>query len=158
MAFASRRRRRCYTIKMVLHNRNIKLSKQVWDGLDFVMEMFDVPRFPRNVFTGSTRSQKVVDSRDRAMTYFEAARYEDCYMNAYLNYDAMTILDGKTPGYKPVPNHIMIDLDREPFDSDGELQVALDDTLRNIKANITGISGEYPPVIASGSGGYHIHV
>jgi hypothetical protein len=143
---------------IVTNQRNIKMLKQVWDGLDFVMEMFEVPRFPRVVLTGAAHKPYIVNSRDEAMMYFEAALYEDCYMNAYLSYEAMIKIDGLTPTYKPVPNHIMIDLDREPFDSDQELEQALADTLNNIKHYITGISGAYPIVIASGSGGYHIHV
>jgi hypothetical protein len=144
---------------MVLHSRNITQLRQAWDGLDFVMGLFDVPRFPRTVSTGATAgAQYTVNSRDEAMTYFQASLYEDCRMNAYLNYDAMTKFRGMSPGFKPVvPNHILIDLDFEPFHSAGDVKKALDDTLRNIKACFTGIASEHPIIIATGNG-YHIHV
>jgi hypothetical protein len=125
------------------------------------MGFFDLPRFPRTVSTGATAgAQYTVSSRDEAMTYFQASLYEHCRMNAYLNYDAMTKSCRITPpGYKPVvvPNHILIDLDFEPFHSAGDVKKALDDTLRNIKACFTGIASEHPIVIATGNG-YHIHV
>ena len=148
-------------------SRNINLNKQAWDGLNFVLEMFDTPRFPRTVLTPASRGQKLVDSRERAMLYFQGALYEDCYLNAYpstlSNYDAMTDLGCKTPTSKSavvavVPNHIMIDLDRVPFSSDAEFESALADTLNNIKRNVSGIGSAFPIVIASGSGGCHIHV
>lgn len=146
---------------MITSNRNIRFQKEVRDGLDFVMQMFDAPQFPRTILTGTARRPYIVNSRDEAMMHFEAALYEDCYMNAFLHYDAMTRSGGLTPTSIPkipVPNHLMIDLDRAPFNSDAELEQALADTLQNIKASITGISSEYPIVIASGSGGYHLHV
>src|SRR5918996_47611 len=145
---------------MITMNRNISPQfRQAWDGLDFVMELFDVPRFPRTVSTGATAgAQYTVNSRDEAMTYFQASLYEGCRMNAYLDYDAMTKSGEITPGYKPVPNHILIDLDFEPFNfAEDEVKKALDDTLRNIKTSFTGIAAEHPIVIATGNG-YHIHV
>lgn len=144
---------------MFTMNRNIKLLRQAWEGVDFVMEMFEPEyRFPRKVFTGASRKQYSVDSRDRAMMYFEAALYEDCYMNAYPDYDAMKEKGNLLPTFRPPPNHIMIDLDRAPFSSDEEYDLALAATCKNIKASVTGISGEHPIVIASGSGGCHVHV
>jgi len=143
---------------MVKIQRDVKQLKEAWDGVDFVTELFSVPRFPRNVATGATaRGQRTVHSRDEAMKYFEASLYEDCYMNAYLNYDEMVQNGQLPPGFKPVPNHIIVDLDREPFNSDEELEAALNTTLQNVKASFTGISAEHPIVIWSGNG-YHIHV
>ena len=142
---------------MLSENRNITLLKQAWDGLNFVMDMFAVvsaPKFPRTILTGASRKPHVVNSRDEVMAYFEPALFEDCYINAYPNYEAI----GKTGAKTLVPNHIMIDLDRAPFNSDAELESALADTLNNVRNYITGISGEYPIVVASGSGGYHIHI
>lgn len=131
--------------------------KEVWEGIEFAMEMFKDPRFPRTILTGASHKPHIVKSRKEAMNYFHPAMYEDCYMNAYLNYDAIGISGPKT---LLAPNHLMIDLDGEPFGSnDMAAEQALTDTLQNIKANITGISGEHPIVIASGSkNSYHIHV
>jgi Primase X len=141
--------------------RDVKQLKEAVDGLDFIMELFEVPRFPRTITTGATsRRQYTVNSREEAITYFEAALYEDCYINAYLNYEQM-VGEGwrTTPVPKPVPNHIIIDLDRSTFNSDQEFEAAITTTLQNIKnkENFTGITSEYPVVIWSGNG-VHVHV
>jgi hypothetical protein len=145
---------------MTLYNRNISQLEQARDGLDFVMEMLHVDnthRLPRNILTGAAHRPYIVNSRDETMMYFEASLYEDCYMSVYPNYEVMIENGDLPPDYKPVPNHIMIDLDREHFNSDAELEEALAETLKNIKANITGLSGEHPIIVASGNG-YHAHV
>jgi hypothetical protein len=138
--------------------RDLKKLKEAWEGVDFIMELFEVPRVPRTVLTATTtKGQRVIRSRDEAMTYFEAALYENCYMNAYLDYETLA-KEGQLPeGFKPVPNHIIIDLDRKSFSTDEDFQTALQTTLQNIKENFTGIVAEYPIVIWSGNG-YHIHV
>jgi Primase X len=139
--------------------RNVKQLKEAWDGLDFIMELFPVPRVPRNILTGVSKGQRIVRSRDNAMMYYEAALYEDCYINAYLNYEEMA-KNGQLPpdpGFKPVPNHIIIDLDRKDFSSDEELESALADTLQNIKNNFTGNIADSPVIVWSGNG-YHVHV
>jgi hypothetical protein len=89
--------------------------------------------------------------------YYEAALYEDCYINAYPNYEEMAKNGHLHPGFKPVPNHIIIDLDRKDFNSDEELESALADTLQNIKNNFTGVIADNPIVIWSGNG-YRVHV
>jgi hypothetical protein len=137
--------------------RDLKQLKEAWDGLDFVMELFPVPRVPRNILTGVSKGQRIVNTRDEAMTYYEAALYEDCYINAYPNYEEMANNGCLPPEFKPVPNHIIIDLDREPFNSDEELETALNTTLQNIKANFTGIIADNPVIVWSGNG-YHVHV
>lgn len=141
--------------------RDLKQRKEVMDGIDFIMELFEVPRFPRTIATGATsRRQYTVNSREETLTYFEAALYEDCYMNAYLNHELMAEENWRTiPIPKPVPNHIIIDLDRASFNSDEELEAALKTTLQNInnKENFTGITAEHSVIIWSGNG-YHVHV
>lgn len=139
--------------------RDVKQLKEACDGLDFIMELFpSIPRFPRTIATGATsRRQYTVNSRDEAMTYFEAALYEDCYINAYLNYERMAENKGITPVPRPVPNHIIIDLDRSSFNSDQEFESGLTTTLQNIKNNFIGIIADNPIVIWSGNG-CHVHV
>jgi hypothetical protein len=139
--------------------RDLKKQKEAMDGIDFIAELFDVPRFPRTIATGATsRGQRTVHSRDEVLTYFQASLYQDCYMNAYPNYDEMAA-NGELPqGFKPVPNHIIIDLDREDFNSDEELEAALATTLQNInKENFTGIIADHSIVVWSGNG-YHVHI
>jgi Primase X len=142
--------------------RNAKQLKEVWDGIDFIMELFEVPKFPRTIATGATsRGQRTVYSRDEAMMYFEAALYEDCYINAYLNYEKIAEenkgLTAPPPLPKPVPNHIIIDLDRSAFNSDQEFEAGLNTTLQNIKANFIGNIAEHPVTIWSGNG-CHVHI
>jgi hypothetical protein len=141
------------------------LWDKVYEGLDFMMEHFEdceeLPRqrtrFPRNLLTGPTRRPYTVNSREEAMMYYKPALYEDCYLNAYTNYEEM-IQKGELPAtYKPLPRHVMIDLDRVSFQTDEELETALKETLANIRENITGLSGRVPTVIWSGNG-YHIHI
>jgi hypothetical protein len=142
-----------------------KLWDKVYEGLDFMMEHFEdceeLPRqrtrVPRNLLTGPTRRPYTVNSREEAMMYYKPALYEDCYLNAYTNYEEM-IQKGELPStYKPLPRHVMIDLDRVSFQTDEELETALKETLANIRENITGLSGREPTVIWSGNG-YHIHI
>jgi hypothetical protein len=137
--------------------RDLKQLKEAWDGLDFIMELFEAPKFPRTILTGSSYKPRVVNSRDEAMTYIEPALYEDIYMNSYLNYEWMAKNGKITPGFKPIPNYIMIDLDRDHFESDEEFEAALNTTLQNIKSSFTGLITEHQIVVASGNG-YHVHV
>jgi hypothetical protein len=142
-----------------------KLWDKVYNGLDFMIEHFEdceeLPRqrtrFPRNVLTGATKNTRTVNDRHQAMTYYKAALYEDCYLNAYTNYEEMIQKGELPPTYKPLPRHVLIDLDRAPFQADEELEAALKETLANIKENITGTSSLEPTVIYSGNG-YHVHV
>jgi hypothetical protein len=143
-----------------------RLWDKVYDGLDFMMEHFDdcseLPtgrkRFPRTIATGATRhGQRSVSDRGRVMTFYKAAMYEDCYLNAYSNYEEIQ-QNGELPStYKPLPRHVVIDLDRAPFQTDEELETALAETLANIKESITGPVGADPTIIWSGNG-YHVHV
>src|SRR5687768_5741192 len=132
---------------------DLKLQKEAMDGIDFIMDLNHTPRFPRTIATGATsRRQYTVNSRDEALTYFQAALYQDCYMNAYLDFDEIR----KTGYYsdpsglpmpKPVPNYLLIDLDKQSFESDEAFAAAVDVTLENIKANFTGLIANYPIVI-----------
>jgi hypothetical protein len=69
------------------------LWKQTYDGLDLIMEHFrhiHGYRLPRTISTGATNCrQHSVDSKDTIMTYYKAAMYEDCRINAYLDFDAI---------------------------------------------------------------------
>jgi hypothetical protein len=138
--------------------RDLKKLKEAWEGVDFIMVLFEVPRVPRTILTAATtKGQRTVRSREEAMTYYEAALYEDCYINAYLDYETLA-QEGRLPqGFKPVPNHIIIDLDRKSFAIDEDFEAALQTTLQNIKENFTGIITEHSVVIWSGNG-YHVHV
>jgi hypothetical protein len=146
------------------------LWKQTYDGLDLIMEHFrhiHGYRFPRTISTGATNCrQHSVDSKDTIMTYYKAAMYEDCRINAYLDFDAIKQRN-KSPlntfsmsqYYRPRPDYLLIDLDRRSFKTDEQLVSTLQTTLANIDKNISGYPSarENTTVIWSGNG-YHIHV
>ena len=141
-----------------------QLWVQVYDGLDFMVEHFDDCEelssgrklFPRTISTGATRgAQHTVESSQDAMTFYRAALYEDCRMNAYANYEEMKKRHQIRDDYKPIPRHVLIDLDRASFTTNEELETALKETVSNIKRHI--LMGLGPIVIWSGNG-YHIHI
>lgn len=146
------------------------LWKQTYDGLDLIMEHFrhiHGYRLPRTISTGATNCrQHSVDSKDTIMTYYKAAMYEDCRINAYLDFEAIKQRN-KSPlntfsmsqDYRPRPDYLLIDLDRKSFKTNEQLESTLQTTLANIDKNISGYPSarENTTVIWSGNG-YHIHV
>ena len=90
------------------------------------------------------------------MVYYKAALYEDCRINAYPDFDVLKQRGYLPPDYKPKPDHLFIDLDRATFQTDEELEAALNDTVSNIKKYFTSLS--MGPLIIWSGNGYHIHV
>jgi hypothetical protein len=135
--------------------------KKVIDGIDFVMHILPDTEegyfYPRNVLVGSTHRPYEVWNRDDILMHYKAMSFEDCYINAYPNYDWMIQNGRLPPTFRPPPNYLMIDVDRTSFVNKTEFEQTIADTLSNIKTYITGITGEYPIVVDSGNG-YHIHV
>jgi Primase X len=149
-----------------------RIIDDVHNGLDFILkhELWNTTvnghMFPRTVATGATqRRQYVVDSKYTALVYYKASLFEDCYINAYPDYDGLrrmgVITENSIEKYrynhKPIPHHVVIDLDRDTFTTDEQLQTALTDTLTNIKTLVYGDFGRCPTVVHTGNG-YHIHV
>ena len=100
------------------------------EGLDFILEYFEEPKFPRTVSTKATGNKQVtVYSREEALRHFKEANYEDCRISAFSRHEIDQV----------IPNMIFIDLD----DVD-----ALDETLfifgRDLRAK--------PLVISTGNG------
>lgn len=144
------------TNNMFLSNRNI--TKNVIDGIDFVMYILTDKQYPRNILLGYNHRPYTVWNRDDILTRYKAMLYEDCYLNAFPNYDWLIENNGLAPTFRPAPSYVMIDIDRAHFaDDEQQFQQAVADTLENIKVNITGITSEHPIYIDSGNG-YHIHV
>ena len=156
-------------------NRNYKrIHHETYDGLDCMMAHFDREegyRLPRTIMTGATirngTGQVSVDSREKIMKYYKEAKYEDCYLNAYLDFDTLKekYRSGFSKDYKPKPTYLLIDLDRKSFDTDEHLGHALQTTLKNIDKNIDAgasdsnstAASELVTIIWSGNG-YHVHV
>lgn len=141
-----------------------KAWRDAYDGLDYVMEQFPYVgggyRLPRTIMTGVTvrtgKGQVSVDRRETIMEYYKASLYEDCRINAYPDFDALKQEHHLPQDYKPKPDHIFIDLDRETFQTDEELERALEET----ESNIAKYFSQLHPgrsVIWSGNG-YHVHV
>jgi hypothetical protein len=127
----------------------------VEQGLDFMLAHFQEPLWPRNVSTAATRNaQKVVDSRDRAILYFEGALRADCRLAIYSNYQELAKLGHFPLGYLPKATHLFIDLDLASFAGDKDkLELALRQTKRKLARQL---NGAMPTILWSG-GGYHIH-
>jgi hypothetical protein len=140
-----------------------ELWNQTYNGLDLMMEHFrhiHGYRLPRTISTGATSGRQYsVDRRDRIMEFYRAARYEDCRINAYLDFDALKQKQCLPQDYKPTPDYLLIDLDRKSFETDEQLENALQTTLKNIDKNIQGYPSakDNTTVIWSGNG-YHVHV
>ncbi len=115
-------------------------------GLDYILEQFEEPIFPRKIMTKRLEYQKKVSSKSEALTYFQQSKFLDCRINAY-----PCLTDYKdVPRYKP--SLLFIDLDKNSFDIERKFQNALDNTLRNIKEKLEGA-----PIVVETGGGYHIY-
>lgn len=100
------------------------------EGLDFILEHFEEPKFPRTISTKATgNKQVVVYSRKEVLRYFKGANYEDCRISAFSLHEIEQV----------IPNLIFIDLDNVD---------ALDETLfifgKDLRAK--------PLVISTGNG------
>jgi len=72
------------------------------EGLDFILEHFEEPKFPRTISTKATKNAQVmVYSREEALHYFQKANYEDCRISAFSQHEIVQV----------IPNLIFIDLD-----------------------------------------------
>jgi hypothetical protein len=135
-----------------------ELWKQTYDGLDLVMDRFRLVgghRLPRTISTGATGGRQYsIDRRDTIMTYYKASMFQDCRINAYVDFDALKQKGYISHDYRPRPDHLFVDLDRDSFDTDDQLENALQTTLRNINESITQA---HPTTVRSGNG-YHAHV
>ena len=118
------------------------------DGLDFILSHFEEPIFPRTISTSKTQNRQVeVFSRENAFNLFQYSGFVDCKMNAYPSYTEYKGINRQPPSF------IFIDLDRSTFKNDSAHKLALNNTLRNIKENLSGAN---PTVLWSGNG-YHIY-
>lgn len=99
------------------------------EGLNFILEHFEEPKFPRTISTRATKNAQVmVYSKEEALRYFRDANYEDCRISAFSLHEIDQV----------IPNLIFSDLDDI---------AALGETLYNF-----GKFGAKPLVIATGNG------
>jgi hypothetical protein len=133
------------------HNINdINNNKKgiVEDGLDFILSHLEEPViFPRTIMTKKITYQRIVYSKERAIEHFVESDFIDCRINAYPYLTKYK----DVPRYKP--DFIFIDLDRKSFKTKKGFELALYNTLKNIKQKLPN---GYPTVLFTG-GGYHIY-
>ena len=120
---------------------------EIKTGLDFLISHFEEPLFPRKISTfKSNNKQFLTRSRQEILDSFIESNSVDCKINAYpylIEYKGVQ-------RYKP--DFLFIDLDKNNFKTDKSFELALYNTLKNIKNKLNG----YPTVLFTG-GGYHIY-
>jgi hypothetical protein len=130
------------------------LIVSIEEGLDFLLEHFQEPLFPRNIATAATNTkQHTVEDKAKCLLYYKGALNVDCRLAIYSNYEELAQSDSLGPSLKPIANHLFIEFDLKDFKDRGELDAALSATLRRIKQQL---NGAVPTILWSG-GGYHIH-
>jgi hypothetical protein len=141
-------------IETLLHNKVPNYAKSVFHNnselqFNFILSHFEVPLFPRTISTKATRNRQIlIHSREEALTWFKAAYYKDCKINAFPAYTGMKDLN------RQEPNFIFIDLDYGAFKTREELDRILTKTLKNINDRL---NMAIPTVLWSGNG-YHIYL
>ena len=124
------------------------------EGLDYIRNHFEGQRrlFPRTISTRTTEGrQVVVNSREEALARFAQANFLDCKVSAYPPPSEVSSFVGANLDI--APSIIMIDLDRETFNTQKAFEMALSRTLKKISKMLIS----EPTVIWSGSG-YHIYM
>ena len=121
-----------------------KLDAPVLEGLDFILNHFDAPHFPRTISTKTTENKQiVVSNKQEAFARFKQSKYLDCRINGYLYYN----------GDNGPLSFLFIDLDLSSFNTNKkELDNALALTLESILERLHG----NPTVLWTG-GGYHVY-
>ncbi len=116
-------------------------------GLDFILNHFQEPTFPRKIMTLDLGHQVEIFNKQEALGYFKSSRYEDCRVNAYPSYTEYQGIN-RTP-----ISFLVVDLDLKDFSTKEKLlKRALNKTLKISKESIGG----NPTVLWTGNG-YHIY-
>jgi hypothetical protein len=131
----------------------LKLQKQqirdikIESGLEFILSHLEEPLYPRKISTyKSNNKQFLVRSRQEIIDSFIESNFVDCKINAYpflIEYKGIQ-------RYKP--DFLFIDLDKNNFKTNRSFELALYNTLKNIKIKLKG----YPTVLFTGRG-YHVY-
>jgi hypothetical protein len=125
---------------------------KVQDDLDFILNHFQDPLFPRKIMTRQLGYQVEVFNKEKALEYFKDSNHEDCGINAYRSFTEYHGIN-RTP-----VSFLMADLDLKDFLGEhpekkgkGSLERVLNKTLHKIAESIGG----NPTVLWTGKG-YHI--
>ncbi len=128
------------------------IHHKVENSLDFILNHFQEPIFPRKIMTKDLGFQIEVFNKQEALEYSKSSRYEDCRINAY---PPFTEYQGI---YRTSISFLIVDIDLKDFgrgDSKKEklLEKALKKAFGKIKETIDG----NPTVLWTGNG-YHIYL
>jgi hypothetical protein len=125
--------------------------RKVQDGLDFILNHFQEPLFPRKIMTIQLGYQVEVFNKQEALEYFKSSNYEDCRINAYPSFTEYHGIN-RTP-----ISFLMVDLDLKDFPNEMKKgQAILDRVLNKTLQKITESIGGNPTVIWTGNG-YHVY-
>ena len=124
------------------------ITSNICEGLDFILDHFEKPLFPRTISTYATQGgQFEVFSKQEVVRAYEQSDLLDCRINAYPSYTEYKGINRQSP------NFIFIDLDESTFSTERAHRMALTATLKNIKEKLLGAN---PTVLWTGNG-YHIY-
>ena len=125
--------------------------RKVQDGLDFILNHFEVPLFPRKIMTRRLGYQAEIFNKQEALEYFKNSNYEDCRINAYPSFTEYHGIN-RTP-----ISFLMGDLDLKDFsDKKKKDKAVLERVLNNILRKIKEAIGGNPTVLWTGNG-YHVY-
>jgi hypothetical protein len=132
------------------------IHHKVQDGLDFILNHFQEPIFPRKIMTKEIGYQIEIFNKEEALEYFKSSNYEDCRINAYPSFTEYHGINRTQISF------LMADLDLKDFADEEDsnkkektaflLEKTLNKTLQKIKETIGGNS----TVLWTGNG-YHIY-
>jgi hypothetical protein len=122
-------------------------ESQIEENLEFILNHFQNPLYPRNIMTRALGYQKEVFDEIAVLEYFKASNYQDCRINAYPAFTDYYGINFTAPSF------IMFDLDLKDFQSQEQLDKVLYATLDKINKVFHGAR---PTVLWTG-GGYHIY-
>src|ERR1051325_5754014 len=133
---------------------NVIDRRKVQDGLDFILNHFQEPVFPRKCMTKRLGYQIEVFNKEEILEYFKESNYKDCRINAYPSFTEYHGIN-RTP-----ISFLMVDLDSKDFpnqaSSNKQGKSVLDKILDKTLQNITESIGGNPTVLRTGNG-YHIY-
>ena len=125
---------------------------KVQHGLDFILNHFQEPLFPRKIMTKQLGYQVEVFNKEEALEYFKTSSYEDCRINSYPSFTDYHGIN-RTP-----ISFLMVDLDLKDFaqEEDPKKKELLDRALNKTLQNIKDTTGGNPTVLWTGNG-YHVY-
>ena len=131
-----------------------KLKSESDYNLDFILNHFREPHFPRTISTRTSQGRQFkVNNKSEALARFEQANFLDCKISAYpVELQSKTLSDFDGINRHQVDFIFAGDLDKSKFRTLHDLDRALKYTTRKIKQDIGGT----PTSIWSGNG-YHVY-